>query len=74
MPTARQGGSSLTAGAYAYTRCMHTHGVPDFPDPNAQGKLFTSKYLQQAGVDPGSPQFGAARTACSRLFPDIPVP
>jgi hypothetical protein len=74
MPSVGQGGSSLTADAYAYTRCMHTHGVPKFPGPNTQGKLFASKYLQQAGVDPGSPQFRAASTACSRLFPDIPVP
>jgi hypothetical protein len=73
-PTAGQAGSSLTADAGAYTRCMHVHGVPDFPDPNTQGKLFNSKYLQQAGVDPGSPPFRAASTACSRLFPDIPVP
>jgi hypothetical protein len=73
-PAAGQGGSSLTADADAYTRCMHAHGVPDFPVPNTQGKLFNSKYLQQAGAGPGSPKFRAASSACSRLFPDVPVP
>jgi hypothetical protein len=34
-PAGNSGAS--TAGALAYAKCMRTHGLTDFPDPNAQG-------------------------------------
>jgi hypothetical protein len=66
-----QGGSNSTdnADAISYTQCMRAHGVPNFPDPNSQGKPFTAQSLQQAGVDPGSPRFQPANQACAHLLP-----
>jgi hypothetical protein len=70
---AAQGGSNSasTADALPYTQCMRAHGVPNFPDPspNAGGKPFTGQSLQQAGVDPSSPQAQAAGRACAHLYP-----
>lgn len=61
--------STDSAEGAAYTRCMRKDGVPSFPDPNSQGKLFNGAYLKAAGVDPGSPQVQAADSACSHLLP-----
>ena len=33
------GGPSQQDGAFAFARCMRRHGVPDFPDPDAQGQF-----------------------------------
>jgi hypothetical protein len=72
-PSGSQGGSDSvdTTSGVAYTQCMRAHGVPNFPDPspNANGKPFTGQSLQQAGVDPSSPQFQPASQACQHLMP-----
>jgi hypothetical protein len=68
--SAAQGGSTTTGNAdeMPYTQCMRAHGVPNFPDPNAQGKPFTAQSLQQAGIGGNSPQFQAASQACAHLM------
>jgi hypothetical protein len=68
--SAAQGGSTTTSNAdeMPYVQCMRAHGVPDFPDPNAQGKPFTAQNLQPAGVAADSPQFEAASTTCAHLL------
>jgi hypothetical protein len=68
--SAAQGGSTATSNAdeMPYTQCMRAHGVPDFPDPTAQGKPFSAESLQQAGVQPDSPQLQAASTVCAHLL------
>jgi hypothetical protein len=68
--SASQGGGTATSNAdeMPYTQCMRAHGVPNFPDPNAQGKPFTALNLQPAGINPDSPQVAAASTACARLL------
>ncbi len=38
--------------------CMQTHGVPDFPEPNAQG------WAPAAGINTNSPSFQAASDHC----------
>ena len=38
------------AALLAFARCMRTHGVSDFPDPNAQGQI-TRAMLSGAGFD-----------------------
>ena len=64
------GGSSTTAattpanGALAYSECMHSHGVPDFPDPDSSGDIPKDKVVPLAG----SPQFQVAQRACQHLF------
>jgi hypothetical protein len=47
----------------AVSRCMRSHGVPSFPDPNPT----TGDFNTPAGVDRTSPQVVAALTACSAL-------
>ncbi len=68
--SAGQGGSTATSNAdeMPYTECMRAHGVPNFPDPNAQGKPFGAQNLQESDVDPNSPQFQAASNACAHLL------
>jgi hypothetical protein len=44
-----------------FAQCMHTHGVPDFPEP--------PQTLKGAGINPQSPQFLAAVHDCGKLMP-----
>ena len=44
--------------------CIRKHGVPNMPDPDAQG----SQALPP-GIRPSSPQFQAAEKACAYLNP-----
>ncbi len=57
--------SATTEKAVAYTRCMRTHGVPDFPDP-VDGKITLSP---ASGIDPNSSSFRSATLACASLAP-----
>jgi len=47
----------------AFARCLRSHGVSDFPDPNAQGQL-TLQMIDAAGVDLKAPSFLTAGKAC----------
>jgi hypothetical protein len=47
----------------AVSRCMRTHGVPNFPDPNPT----TGALNNPAGIDKNSPQVLAALQACRSL-------
>ncbi len=46
-----------------WARCLRSHGVPSFPDPNDQGAFDSSKF------DPNSPAFRSASNACKSLQP-----
>ena len=65
------GGSSTTAATtaqsplVAYSHCMRSHGVPDFPDPNSSGEIPRDKVVPLAS----SPQFQTAQRACQSLRP-----
>ena len=50
-----------------FSACMRKHGVTSFPDPNGQGQISISSGM---GIDPGSPTFNSARTACQKLLPN----
>jgi hypothetical protein len=51
--------------ALKYAECMRYHGEPDFPDPTGQGVI---KITNATGIlDPNSPQYEKAQTACQRL-------
>jgi hypothetical protein len=52
--------------AVAFSRCMRTHGVSDFPDPNRSG-VWPKSQVQSTASEP---QFQAATKACGRLLPD----
>jgi hypothetical protein len=47
------GGLTRVQAALNYARCMRSHGVPDFPDPDSNGN-FTFGHGQQRGGSRGS--------------------
>jgi len=58
-------GSSPLAQAVAYSECMRSHGVPNFPDPVQTpdgGYGYRTK-----GIDPNSTAFQGATQACKAL-------
>jgi hypothetical protein len=55
------------AGLLAYSQCMRSHGVPDFPDP--VGNSLQLRASQGSDLDPTSSQFVAAQTSCKSLQP-----
>jgi hypothetical protein len=59
-------GSSSSPSALAYSACMRSHGVPNFPDPNAHGRPLEVD-AQQLGVSDSLYQ--AAEQACQGLLP-----
>lgn len=63
-------GSGGTSGL-AYSSCMRSHGVPDFPDPNSQGHIGITA---GDGVNVNSPQFKSAEQACRSLQPGAGTP
>jgi hypothetical protein len=70
---AGSGGSPGAAGSansqklLAFSRCMRSHGVPNFPDPNGSGLLPKSQVAQ---LTASNPQFPAAHRACEHLLPN----
>jgi hypothetical protein len=44
---------------------MRSHGVPSFPDPSGRG----IQIGPGSGIDPSSPAFKAAESACRKLLP-----
>jgi hypothetical protein len=70
-------GSSSASGSgnpTAYSACMRSHGVPNFPDPDSSGRIKItsgkSSNGQKTGVDTNSPQFKSAAQACRKLQPN----
>jgi hypothetical protein len=60
------GSSTAVSSGVAYTNCMRTHGVPDFPDPTASpggGVGF------QVNLNQNSPTYQAAAQTCQSLKP-----
>lgn len=65
------GGSSTTAATtptglvalVAYSHCMRSHGVPNFPDPTG------SEGIPKDKIPAGSPQFLVASNVCEHLMP-----
>jgi hypothetical protein len=58
--------SSALAGAVAYSACIRSHGVPNYPDPS-NGQL-PKGGAQAFGVS--SSVFSAAQSTCHHLLPD----
>jgi hypothetical protein len=61
------GATSTTARAVAFTQCMRSHGVPEYPDPDSSGQLRKIGSGQQVGVSDA--QFNTASNACQSLWP-----
>jgi hypothetical protein len=49
----------------AYSACMRSHGVTNFPDPSGGGGL----NLDGTGINPFSPSFRAAQSSCRKVLP-----
>jgi hypothetical protein len=61
------GGSVQESGAVAFARCMRSHEVANFPDPNSGG-VIPKETPQQLGVS--TSQWRAAQSACQHLLPN----
>lgn len=61
------------AQALAYSKCMRSHGVPDFPDPkissNGNGTGVSMGVGTRGDLNPKSPAFQTASRACRSLQP-----
>jgi hypothetical protein len=55
--------------AVRFAGCMRSHGVPSFPDSTAPGGGPKWDLDNIPGVNPSSPSFQAAYTACEHLLP-----
>ncbi len=60
------GGSANSPSAVAYSACVRSQGVPNFPDPDSSGQLPKGD-AQQFGVS--TSQYQAAQQACRHLLP-----
>jgi hypothetical protein len=62
-------GTPTIVAAIAYTQCMRSHGVPEYPGPNSSGDLpkIIPAQVSQLGVSES--QFTAAGKACQSLWP-----
>ena len=69
-------GGSASSQPVAYTQCMRSHGLPDFPDPttiDGQPEFVIS--ISRDGFDPHSPQVLAKVRVCERVLPPgVPRP
>jgi hypothetical protein len=63
-------GSGKSGGLLAYSQCMRSHGLPDFPDPNSQGVIEGKSSSASGGnandLNPNSPTYQAAQKACQK--------
>jgi hypothetical protein len=65
-PTTASGTAAAGATpALAYVRCLRSHGVPNFPDPAAGGRLPNIPN----DIDTAAPAFRSAQNACANLAP-----
>lgn len=57
--------------ALAYSACMRTNGIKDFPDPTFSGGAIQLRIGGRPGsdLDPSSPLFQKAQAACRKDFP-----
>jgi hypothetical protein len=58
--------AAQSSGALAFSRCMRSHGVPNYTDPDSSGALPKGS-AQDFGVS--NSQFQAAQEACAHLLP-----
>ena len=71
-PSTGSGGSTSAGGSpnsqlLAFSQCMRSNGVPNFPDPQAGSSNVKFPGAQQLGVS--SSRYQAAQNACQHLLP-----
>jgi hypothetical protein len=52
-------------------KCMRENGVPNFPDPDANGQIRVDG--NKLGIDPENPTFAAADKVCQKYRPKLPA-
>jgi hypothetical protein len=62
-PAARQ---ARTQAFIAFARCLRSHGFPNFPDPDAQGKL-SQEAITRAGINFHTPALLTAGKSCASV-------
>jgi hypothetical protein len=65
-------GSNDTANAQKavkFAECMRSNGVSQFPDPGASGELTIDAVANGSSLDPSTPAFKQAISACKDLQP-----
>jgi hypothetical protein len=65
-PPSRSQQAQVTAQALSFSRCVRSHGVPNFPDPGSDGRIPDPATV---GINQGSPKFQAANDACAKYRP-----
>jgi hypothetical protein len=61
---------AITAKLRELSRCMRANGVPDFPDPSADGGIQLRREKDGSGIDPESAAFKKAEEACKKFRPE----
>ncbi len=56
----------VRALSLSFSRCVRSHGLPNFPDPGSDGRIPDPATL---GINQGSPKFEAANQACRKYRP-----
>jgi hypothetical protein len=59
--------ASMHRSALEYAKCMRSHGLPDFPDPESTGGFVFSV---GSGPQPNSPRFQSAQRSCRKYMPN----
>ena len=70
--TGSSGGYNAAANAQKavkFAECMRSNGVSEFPDPGASGKLTIDGIVNGSSLDPRTPAFKQAISACKDLEP-----
>jgi hypothetical protein len=63
------GGSTHATGLLAYSSCMRSHGVPNFPDPTSSGGINNKRAVVSALQAVSTAQANSAQNACQHLLP-----
>jgi hypothetical protein len=66
------GGNNTAANAQKgvrFAKCMRSNGVSEFPDPGASGRLTIDAVANGSSLDPSTPAFKQAISACKNLEP-----
>ncbi|MEV7629380.1 hypothetical protein [Actinoplanes sp. NPDC089786] len=63
---------AMTAKLRELSKCMRANGVPDFPDPSADGGIEIKNDKDGGGIDPESESFKKAEEACKQFRPEPP--
>lgn len=61
--------SNRGAQALAYSKCMRSHGISDFPDPTVHGNGVNMGVSSKGDLNPSNPANKAAAAACRSLSP-----